>query len=117
MGRKRVGVDRRAEAWLRLLGDLIREARTARAWRQEDLATRIGASVGTVAAIEKGSPSVSIGIVLNAASILDIPLFGIEDTNEARTTANQAAAVRALLPRRVIAAKPVVPESDRELDF
>lgn len=117
MGRKRVGVDRRTEAWLDVLGDLVREARIERSWRQVDLASRIGTSVNTVAAIEKGSPAVSVGIVLHAASILDIPIFGIDDTDQARRTAAHAAAIRSLLPRRVDPARPVAPENDRELDF
>jgi hypothetical protein len=54
-----------------------------------------------VAAIEAGSPAVSIGNVLNAADILGVPLFGAEDRLELGRLRREGRDRLALLPTRV----------------
>lgn len=117
VGRQRVGVNREAAEWLRLLGVLVRAGRVERGWRQEDLAWRIGASTNTVAAIEKGSAAVSVGLVLNAASLVGIPFLGADDRASVTEAARTAETIAALLPQRVARRRPVEPESVDELDF
>ena len=101
MGRKKVGANREAATWLALLGATIRLGRIERGWTQHDLATRIGASANTVAAIEKGSPSTSVGLVLNAASMTGVPLFGAQNSDQLRTASRVTQTILALLPKRV----------------
>ena len=60
----------------RLLGVEIARARRARRWRIEELAERAGASRNTLYAVERGSPTVAIGIVFEVATLLGIELLG-----------------------------------------
>jgi len=115
VGRKRVGANREAATWLELLGATIRLGRVERGWTQHDLATRIGASANTVAAIEKGSPSTSVGLVLNAASLTGVPLFGAENSDELRAVGRATQTMLSLLPKKVRPATVQVEPDD--LDF
>ena len=56
---------------LRELGNRVRAARIARNDTMEVFAQRLGVSLGTVRALERGLPSVQIGVWLNALWILD----------------------------------------------
>lgn len=73
MARIRVSPRRGAADAIAILGQQIKAARYARKWTAADLAARISVDRRTVAAIEAGSPAVSIGNVLNAADILGVP--------------------------------------------
>lgn len=81
------------------LGSEIARARRERRWSQAELAERVGVSLGTVRAVEKGSPSVTLGVAFEAAGVLGIELFGGPATVSARTAENRRAL--ALLPQRV----------------
>jgi transcriptional regulator with XRE-family HTH domain len=50
--------------------------RRDRRWTQQHIAERVGISVGTLAAIEKGSPTVAIGTSFEVAALLGIQLVG-----------------------------------------
>ena len=66
---------RLTEEALLLLGKRIRLARKRRRMSEKDLAERIGVARSTLQLIEKGSASVAIGLVLEAATITGVDLF------------------------------------------
>ena len=86
----------------RLLGARIRVARTERRWTVAELGERIGASVPTVRKIERGDPTVALGVAFEAAAVLGVPLF---DTDPAR---------RRLERRRVDDRLAVLPRAVRQ---
>lgn len=67
-------------------GHLIRESRTARAWTQADLATRLGEALGqdvkplTITRIELGKRPVPLGEVVALASLLHLSLDALVKT-------------------------------------
>ena len=81
------------------LGTEIARARRERRWSQTELAERVGTSLGTLRAIEKGTPCVTLGAAFEAAAVLGIDLLGGPDAAAARAVDS----VRALqlLPQRV----------------
>ena len=66
---------RLTEEALLLLGKQIRLARKRRRMSERDLAARIGIARSTLQLIEKGSSSVAIGLVLEAAVLTGVDLF------------------------------------------
>ncbi|MDE0694274.1 MAG: helix-turn-helix transcriptional regulator [Boseongicola sp.] len=68
------------EEALLLLGKQIRLARKRRRMSERDLASRIGVARSTLQLIEKGNPSVAIGLALEAATIAGVDLFVPETT-------------------------------------
>lgn len=81
------------------LGTEIARVRRERRWSQSELAERIGVSLGTVRAVERGVPSVTLGVAFEAAGVLGIDLLGGTELAAERTAANRRAL--ALLPQRV----------------
>lgn len=69
------------EEALLLLGRQIRLARKRRRMSESDLAARIGVARSTLQQIEKGSPAVAVGLVLEAATIAGVDLFLPEATS------------------------------------
>jgi transcriptional regulator with XRE-family HTH domain len=63
---------------LALLGQLVREARIAKAMTTMDLASRAGISRALLQRIERGDPGCSIGVVFEVAAICGVPLFDQE---------------------------------------
>ena len=63
---------------LELLGQLVREARVAKALTAADLAARAGISRALLARIERGDPSCTIGAVFEVATICGVSLFNQE---------------------------------------
>ncbi len=57
---------------LALMGEYIKIARKRRDISLRDMATRMMVSVPTVMNLEKGSPTVSMGIFMRALSVLDL---------------------------------------------
>ena len=55
---------------LQLLGENLRIARRRRQWTQIDFATKMGVHIDTYRSMESGSPNVSMGVYLQALSIL-----------------------------------------------
>ena len=91
---------RLTEEALLLLGKQIRFARKSRRMSEHDLAARIGVARSTLQLIEKGNPSVAIGLVLEAATLTGVDLFVPETTTLApqlERTDNKLA----LMPRSI----------------
>ncbi len=63
-----------------LLGRQIRLARKRRRMPEHELASRVGIARSTLQLIERGNPSVAIGLVLEAATIAGVDLFVPEAT-------------------------------------
>jgi transcriptional regulator with XRE-family HTH domain len=101
MGRRRVGLTRAAEDAAAVLGHQIRTARIARGLTAEELAGTAGITRKTLAAIEQGSAASSIGNVLNVATIVGVPLFGVDDPSELIALRRRGEERLALLPARV----------------
>lgn len=83
-----------------VLGAQIAQARRERGWTAEELAERVGVSARTVSSLERGSPTVALGTVFEAATMLGVSLFGVEGPELARL-ARQGRDTLALLPSRV----------------
>jgi transcriptional regulator with XRE-family HTH domain len=84
----------------RLLGGRIAVARRERQWTIEELAKRVGVSHVTMAKVERGDLSVSLGVAFEAAAVLGIPLF--DESPERRRLERQLIDGRlAVLPQRV----------------
>jgi transcriptional regulator with XRE-family HTH domain len=94
-----------------LLGVQIQEGRHARRWSAEELAKRVGISRPTLAKIEKGDPSVSLGAAFEAARLVGVPLFE-EERERLRRELTRSRRYLALLPQRVRK-----PRSDVDDDF
>jgi len=79
----------------------------------EQLAGTAGITRKTLTAIERGSAASSIGNVFNIASIVGVPLFGVEDPSELIALRRRGEERLALLPTRVDKRK----DYDDGLDF
>ena len=101
MGRREVGLTRTAENAVAVLGQQIRMARVARGMTAERLAGAAGISPTTLSAIERGKGASSIGNVFNVASIVGVPLFGVDDPSELIALRRRGEERLALLPTRV----------------
>jgi ribosome-binding protein aMBF1 (putative translation factor) len=85
---------------LKLLGQLVREARINKALTTMDLSARAGISRALLQRIERGDPGCSIGAAFEVAAICGVPLF----EQEQRQLASHLALHRekmALLPKAV----------------
>ena len=61
---------------VRVLGLEIARARRARRWTAQELSVRAGISRSTLYAVERGAPTVAIGVVFEVAALLGINLLG-----------------------------------------
>jgi transcriptional regulator with XRE-family HTH domain len=114
MGRQKIAMSPAATEAALVLGQQIHFARHDRKWTVAELAGRAGVSDRTVAAIEQGQPSISIGNVFNVAVAAGVPLFGSDNpTGLARTRLNGSEKL-ALLPQRI---RHSGGEADVDLDF
>lgn len=84
----------------RVLGLQVARARRARRWTAQELADRLAVSVRTISNLEKGAPTVMLGIAFEAATILGVGLFGA-DGPELAKLARQGQESLALLPSRI----------------
>jgi len=84
---------------LRVLAGMITAARKERDMSQAEMAERLGVSLPTVIAIEKGGPKVAVGTVFEAAAIVGIPLVA-EDSHGLDKLAKSIAAITHVLPQR-----------------
>ena len=66
------GINQSEAKELALLGEYLKIARKRRKVSLRDMAARMMVSVPTVMNLEKGSPTVSMGIFVRALSVLDI---------------------------------------------
>jgi len=60
---------------LQILAASIRAARLRRGWTEAELAERVGVSRPTIVNLEAGKPGVALGTVLEAATLVGVPLF------------------------------------------
>lgn len=92
-----------------LLGARVRLARRERGWTLRELAERVGVTQPTMSKIERGDPSVGLGVAFEAAAIAGVPLF---DSNRSRVRIETARVDDrlALLPQLV--RKPAEPDDD-----
>jgi transcriptional regulator with XRE-family HTH domain len=82
------------------LGAMIGEGRRQLRWTAADLAERLGVTAPTVTRIEKGSPTVAVGTVFEAALLVGVPLFEVP-RDQLPWVARDAERRLALLPARV----------------
>jgi transcriptional regulator with XRE-family HTH domain len=92
-----------------LLGTQIRIGRLERRWTVQELAERIGISVVTLRKIERGDPSVGLGVAFEAATLTGVPLF-YEDRSRLAAEMRRAEDRLAVLPSR--ARKPTHVDND-----
>lgn len=83
-----------------VLGAQIAQARRVRGWTAAELAERVGVSARTITNLERGLPTVTLGIAFEAATLLGIRLFGAEGP-ELAALARRGRDTLALLPSRV----------------
>lgn len=83
-----------------VLGSQIAVARRSRGWTAAELGERVGVTARTVSSIEHGSPAVAVGIMFEAATLLGLPLFGVDADGRA-ALARSGRERLALLPSRV----------------
>lgn len=83
-----------------LLGKEIQVARKEKSWSEQILADRIGISRTTLQKIEAGDMTVAIGLVLEAAVILGIPLFASESPSLSQSI-RSASDKLTLMPKRI----------------
>lgn len=83
-----------------LLGLEIAAARKERGWTAADLAERVGVQSHTIGRLERGEPTVALGMAFEAAVIVGVPLF-VEDERELPAAVVAARQRLALLPARV----------------
>jgi transcriptional regulator with XRE-family HTH domain len=65
-----------------------------------ELAERVGATPATLRKVERGDPTVSLGIAFEAAAILGVPLFSPDETLR-RLEADVLDGRLAVLPKQV----------------
>jgi transcriptional regulator with XRE-family HTH domain len=71
-----------------LLGTEIRQGRIERHWPIRELAERAGVTPRTVVRVERGDPTVGIGICFDLAVLCGVPLFGTDRAGLARELAD-----------------------------
>lgn len=81
----------------RLLGASIELARRERRWTLQELADRVGVTHVTMRKIERGALTVGLGVALEAAAVVGVPLFH-DDASRRSLEAARTADRLALLP-------------------
>lgn len=106
--RKAHTYSRQTVATAKLLGRMVRLGRVERRLTIADLAERVGVTDQTIRRLERGDPTVALGITLEAAVIAGVPLFGDDDARR-RLEARHVDDRLALLPKSV--REPVVSDA------
>jgi len=94
-----------------LLGQRIRITRLRRRWSETEAAERARIARATLQKIERGEPSVAIGLVLELCSVVGLGLFGSGSPAETADQLDRARLELLALPRR-IRARPSQPVDD-----
>lgn len=91
-----------AQHALSILGAQIAARRRELRWTAAELAERVGTTPALISRIERGAPGTAIGTVFEAATIVGVPLFGIDDADPQAlgSLAEQQRLRLALLPAR-----------------
>lgn len=102
-----------AQAELKQIGTLLTEARDRRGMSVSELATRMGVDRRTLTQLEKGSPTVSLGVFFQALSALNL-LRGIQEVvrpeNDIEAISGSIRRLRKRLP-------PLKQISDKKVEF
>ncbi len=93
----------------RLLGARVRLARRERRWTLQELADRVGVTEVTMRKVERGDLTVGLGVALEAAAVVGVPLFH-EDRSRRSLEAGRVDDRLAVLPQSV--RKPVAVDDD-----
>ncbi|MGA2165608.1 MAG: helix-turn-helix transcriptional regulator [Solirubrobacteraceae bacterium] len=83
-----------------LLGSQVALARRERRWSMRELAERAGITLPTLSKVERGDPTVSLGVAFEVATLVGVPLF-YEDLTRLTLDLDRTRARAALLPQRV----------------
>lgn len=83
-----------------ILGLEIARARRARRWTADELAQRAGITRVTLHRVERGAPTVAVGIYFELAALVGIDLFG-KDRRGLQDLLSRSQDRLALLPERV----------------
>lgn len=83
-----------------LLGARVRLARLDRRWSARELADRAGIAPDTLAKVERGDMTVSLGVAFEVAALVGVPLFH-EDRARLSIDLDRTRDQAALLPQRV----------------
>jgi transcriptional regulator with XRE-family HTH domain len=83
-----------------LLGARISQARRERRWSMQELAERAGITPFTLRKVERGDPTVGLGVAFEAAALVGVALFH-EDRSRLTLDLDRARDRLALLPERV----------------
>ena len=88
-----------------LLGAQVRQGRIDRGWTVAALAARAQVSPTTVKKVERGDPTVGLGVALDVATLVGVPIF---TDDQARLTEEVARARERLmlLPQRIREPEP-----------
>ncbi len=89
----------------RLLGTRIQLARRERRWTLQELADRAGVTAVTMRKVERGDPSVRMGVAFEAATLTGVPLFDPDPARrrlEAERISDRLAVLPQLVRRREI---------------
>lgn len=98
---------------LKEVGRLLTEARKRRSMTVKELAARIGVDRRTLTQLERGSPTVSIGVFFQALSALNL-LRGIEEVVRPE---NDVEAINSKIRRLRAGRKPEKNISDEKVNF
>lgn len=90
-----------------LLGAQILQARRERRWSAQELADRVGITRVTLGKIERGDPTVGLGVAFEAATLVGVPLFR-DDRAHLSADLDRARDRLALLPQRIRTRKELV---------
>lgn len=96
----------KAKEALKELGEQIRLARKRRLWTIAELSKKIGVSSPTIIALEKGEPTVSVGVLVSALWIL-----GLEAELRSLTNPNDIEGIKLMntrLPKKVRTRKRIL---------
>lgn len=99
---------RHARQALILLGSLIRTHRIERKLSVQALAERVCISRDMMQRIEQGDPRCTIGAVMEAATIVGVPLFDSASQHELTTYISQQQDKLRLLPKAIHQTKRVI---------
>lgn len=83
-----------------LLGARVRLARRERRWTLQELADRVGVTEVTMRKVERGDLTVGLGVALEAAAVVGVPLFH-EDRSRRSLEAGRVDDRLAVLPQSV----------------
>ena len=83
-----------------LLGAQVALARRERRWSARELAERAGITQATLRKVERGDPTVSLGVAFEVATLVGVPLFH-EDRTRLSLDLDRTRGRVAVLPQRV----------------